>query len=173
MSRRIARSFTFLDVCGFTRYMTEHGDETAAGALGEIRAIIRRAAEHSGIRVGKWLGDGALLVAAERAPLNECLEDIWWWLPTSMGSAQTAGLVTIAQLLASAQVCPTATARCASLVRGAEMLAGGEKQVAARVLFVDQTSRVRRLLTECRFPRKRKACLARRGYPRPSPSRSR
>jgi adenylate cyclase len=94
MSRRIARSFAFVDVCGFTRYMTEHGDETAAGALGEIRAIIRRAAEQSGIRVGKWLGDGALLVAAERGPLNECLEDIWWWLPNQHGLELRCGLAT-------------------------------------------------------------------------------
>jgi len=74
--------------------MNECGDEAAATALAEARRIIRRSAEHSAVRVGKWLGDGAMLVATERGSLNECLADIWWWLPGEHGLALRCGLAT-------------------------------------------------------------------------------
>jgi class 3 adenylate cyclase len=80
MSRRIPRSFAFLDLCGFTQFMTEHGDDSAAIALTDIRTKIRQAAGHSAVRVCKWLGDGAMLVAADPERLVECLEEIWWRL---------------------------------------------------------------------------------------------
>lgn len=79
-SRRIERSFAFLDLCGFTQLMSDHGDDFAAAALSDVRLTIRRASERTAVRVCKWLGDGAMLVAADHARLIECLEEIWWRL---------------------------------------------------------------------------------------------
>jgi adenylate cyclase len=61
-SRRITRSFAFVDLCGFTAYMDERGDDAAAEALGILRAATRAAGEEHGVRVAKWMGDGAMLV---------------------------------------------------------------------------------------------------------------
>jgi adenylate cyclase len=61
-SRRIPRSFAFVDLCGFTAYMDERGDDAAAEALGILRAATRAAGEEHGVRVAKRMGDGAMLV---------------------------------------------------------------------------------------------------------------
>jgi adenylate cyclase len=71
-SRRVTRSFAFLDLCGFTAHMDEHGDDDAVIALSRMRAATRAAAEEYGVRVGKWLGDGAMLVGMEHDPVIDC-----------------------------------------------------------------------------------------------------
>jgi adenylate cyclase len=63
--RRILRSFAFVDLCGFIGYMDEHGDHAALQALTELRAVTRIAADHHGVRIAKWLGDGALIVGLD------------------------------------------------------------------------------------------------------------
>lgn len=82
MSVRIPRAFAFVDLCGFTAYMDVSGDEAAARALTAMRTTVRGAAERHGVRVAKWLGDGAMLVAIESASVLDCLDDIWSTLPT-------------------------------------------------------------------------------------------
>jgi len=66
---RVHRAFAFVDVCGFTQLIDEHGDDEAVRALTGMRARVRAACSHYGVRVGKWLGDGAMLVGVDAAQL--------------------------------------------------------------------------------------------------------
>lgn len=60
---RIDRSFGFVDLCGFTAFTEAEGDEEAVRVLAEFRAAARDVASRRGVRVAKWLGDGAMLVS--------------------------------------------------------------------------------------------------------------
>jgi len=62
---RVTRSFAFTDLCGFTRYTDAHGDEQAVAVLGEFRSLVRDVGQEFGVRVAKWLGDGAMFVSIE------------------------------------------------------------------------------------------------------------
>jgi adenylate cyclase len=69
---RVHRCFAFLDLCGFTSYTDEQGDTAAVAALAQLRALTRAAAEDRGVRVTKWLGDGAMLSGLEPATVIHC-----------------------------------------------------------------------------------------------------
>jgi adenylate cyclase len=56
------RTFAFVDVCGFTRYVDRHGTHAAIDVLTRFRTVTRDVAARRGVRVGKWLGDGVMLV---------------------------------------------------------------------------------------------------------------
>ncbi len=58
----VARAFAFLDLCGFTRFTATHGVAAAIEALHDFRALTREVASRQGILIGKWLGDGAMIV---------------------------------------------------------------------------------------------------------------
>lgn len=62
---RVQRTFAFIDVTGFTAYTDTEGDAAAVEMLETQRGIIRRLASVHGVRVAKWLGDGAMIVAVE------------------------------------------------------------------------------------------------------------
>ena len=66
---RVERSFAFLDLCGFTRFVSARGDDEATSVLAGFRGWVRGIASRRGVRVAKWLGDGAMVVAVEPAPL--------------------------------------------------------------------------------------------------------
>ena len=66
---RVVRSFSFVDLCGFTNFVDLNGDDAALAELSLLRATIRDVAGRHAIRVDKWLGDGAMLVAVEPEPL--------------------------------------------------------------------------------------------------------
>ncbi len=66
---RVERSFAFLDLCGFTAFTGTQGDERATSVLAAFRACVRDIASRRGVRVAKWLGDGAMVVAVEPEPL--------------------------------------------------------------------------------------------------------
>lgn len=68
---RVERFFGFVDLCGFSDFNDTHGDEASAVALHGMRFAVREAASDHGVRVDKWLGDGAMLVAVEAPPLLE------------------------------------------------------------------------------------------------------
>jgi len=57
----VQRCFAFLDLCGFTAFTEREGDERTVLVLAELRATLREAAARRGVRVVKWLGDGAML----------------------------------------------------------------------------------------------------------------
>lgn len=93
-ARRVQRSFAFIDMCGFTAYMDERGDEEAVQALSAMRTAIRGAAEEHGVRVAKWLGDGAMIVGVEHPPLVECALAIQTWMPPGPWPALRGGVCT-------------------------------------------------------------------------------
>ena len=60
---RFDRTFAFIDLSGFTRFTDLMGDKAALEEINTFRAIVREIASRKGIRIAKWLGDGAMLVA--------------------------------------------------------------------------------------------------------------
>lgn len=61
----LERSFLFVDVSGFTRYVDQHGEHAAIDVLTRFRSAGRETAARRGVRVAKWLGDGVMLVGTE------------------------------------------------------------------------------------------------------------
>ncbi len=70
---RVERGFAFVDLCNFTRFTDDHGDRKAVALLAEFRAGVRAVAASHGVRIAKWLGDGAMLVCVENEPLVEAV----------------------------------------------------------------------------------------------------
>jgi adenylate cyclase len=66
---RVVRSFAFVDLCGFTRFTSNEGDDRATSVLAEFRGCMREIASRRVVRVAKWLGDGAMIVAVEPGPM--------------------------------------------------------------------------------------------------------
>jgi adenylate cyclase len=66
---RVHRTFAFLDLCGFTDFVDEHGDAGAVRELQGLRSAVREVAPLFGVRVEKWLGDGLMLVGVDCEPL--------------------------------------------------------------------------------------------------------
>ena len=73
---RVERSFAFVDLSGFTRFTDVQGDDEAVDILSAFRAVVRGVASTHGVRIAKWLGDGAMLVGVEPEPLLEALVEI-------------------------------------------------------------------------------------------------
>ncbi|HEU4976485.1 MAG TPA: adenylate/guanylate cyclase domain-containing protein [Baekduia sp.] len=69
---RVRRTFGFLDLCGFTSFTDVNGDARAVVVLSHLRRIIRTHAEERGVRVTKWLGDGAMLSGVEPEAVIAC-----------------------------------------------------------------------------------------------------
>jgi len=66
---RVTRYFAFVDLCGFTRFTDAHGDEESVAVLTGFRGLVREVASEHGVRVAKWLGDGAMFVSTEPSQL--------------------------------------------------------------------------------------------------------
>jgi adenylate cyclase len=64
----VDRAFAFMDLCGFTKFIATNGEHAAIEALSSFRALTRDLATRRGVRVAKWLGDGAMLVGVEVGP---------------------------------------------------------------------------------------------------------
>jgi len=73
---QVERSFAFLDLCGFTAYTATQGDDRATRVLSGFRATLRDIASRRGVRVAKWLGDGAMIVAVEPEPLVSAIIEV-------------------------------------------------------------------------------------------------
>lgn len=58
---RVDRCFAFVDLCGFTAFADRHGDERVVEELAEMRTVLRESAARRGVRIVKWMGDGAML----------------------------------------------------------------------------------------------------------------
>jgi class 3 adenylate cyclase len=69
---RVDRCFSFLDLCGSTAYQERYGDAAAVAVVASLRAILRARCEEYGVRVAKWLGDGAMLSSLDTAAVMEC-----------------------------------------------------------------------------------------------------
>lgn len=66
---RVRRSFCFVDLSGFTALTEDSGDENAVSVLTVFRAAVRDVCSRRGVRIAKWLGDGAMLVSVETTPI--------------------------------------------------------------------------------------------------------
>jgi len=86
---RVQRSFAFIDLSGFTAYTARQGDEMAVSLLSTFRTIVRDVCSRRGVRIAKWLGDGAMLVSVERTPLLAALLEV----ERSMDSSRSELLV--------------------------------------------------------------------------------
>ena len=66
---RVRRTFAFLDLSGFTAMTATEGDERSVAVLGVFRTALRHTCSRRGVRIAKWLGDGAMLVGVETSPV--------------------------------------------------------------------------------------------------------
>ena len=66
---RVERAFGFVDLCGFTEFTDRHDDAKVVLVLAALRTALREAAARRGVRVVKWLGDGAMLSSTMRDAL--------------------------------------------------------------------------------------------------------
>jgi adenylate cyclase len=73
---RVTRHFAFVDICGFTRFTDAHGDEESVRVLTGFRSVVRDTASEYGVRVSKWLGDGAMFVSTEPWPLVAAVTEL-------------------------------------------------------------------------------------------------
>lgn len=81
---RVDRTFAFVDLCGFTAFTEEHTDEDAVRVLTSFRTALREIASSQGVRVAKWLGDGAMMVGVEPAALVAAMLELEQWLDRAM-----------------------------------------------------------------------------------------
>jgi adenylate cyclase len=58
---RVDRCFAFVDLCGFTAFAEHQGDTKVVLVLADMRAGVREMCARRGVRIVKWLGDGAML----------------------------------------------------------------------------------------------------------------
>ena len=73
---RVARTFAFLDLSGFTDYTAAYGDDAAATILGKFRTLAREVASARGVRIAKWLGDGCMVVGVEQESVLEFVTEL-------------------------------------------------------------------------------------------------
>jgi class 3 adenylate cyclase len=64
----VERAFAFMDLCGFTKFIATNGEHAAIEALSSFRSLTRELGTRRGVRVAKWLGDGAMLVGVDVGP---------------------------------------------------------------------------------------------------------
>ena len=63
----VHRTFGFIDMSGFTAITQQRGPAIAADLLTAFRRETRLVASLRGVRVAKWMGDGAMIVSPEPA----------------------------------------------------------------------------------------------------------
>lgn len=73
---RVTRTIGFIDLSGFTNYTQIEGDEAAVAALTFFRAATREVCVRHGVRIAKWLGDGAMLVGVEAEEIAEAMTEL-------------------------------------------------------------------------------------------------
>ena len=73
---RVQRTFAFIDLSGFTALTEAQGDEVAVEVLERFRSQVRKTCSRRGVRIAKWLGDGAMLVGVETKPLLSAILEI-------------------------------------------------------------------------------------------------
>ncbi|HWE71117.1 MAG TPA: adenylate/guanylate cyclase domain-containing protein [Acidimicrobiales bacterium] len=128
---RVHRSFAFVDVSGFTAMTETQGDEHAVDVLTAFRALLRDICSRRGVRIAKWLGDGAMLVGVDTPPLLATILELHHVVCTVSSPIQT---VSIRSGITSGEVilmegddyighCVNVAARLCDLAQGGEALA--------------------------------------------------
>ncbi len=72
-SYRVRRTVGFVDLSGFTHFANSEGDDAAVQQLAVFRGIVRDISASSGVRVAKWLGDGAMFGGHQAPAVLSCL----------------------------------------------------------------------------------------------------
>ena len=85
---RVHRSFAFVDILGFTALTEHEGDEHAVEVLAAFRRLLRDICGRRGVRIAKWLGDGAMLVGVETQPLLATILELHYVVGAIPGPAQ-------------------------------------------------------------------------------------
>lgn len=70
---RVRRTIGFIDLSGFTSFANTQGDDAAVQQLAVFRAIVRDIGASTGVRVAKWLGDGAMFGGGDTPAVLSCL----------------------------------------------------------------------------------------------------
>jgi class 3 adenylate cyclase len=78
----VARTVAFVDITGFTAYCDRHGEHAAIEVLTRFRSMVRGIVARRGVRVAKWLGDGAMLVGVEEGPVVASVAELVMRTPT-------------------------------------------------------------------------------------------
>lgn len=86
------RSFAFIDVSGFTALTEAEGDERAVDVLTAFRALLRDICSRRGVRIAKWLGDGAMLVCVDTRPLLETVLELHYVVTEVSGPVKTVSI---------------------------------------------------------------------------------
>jgi class 3 adenylate cyclase len=72
----VERSFSFIDLCAFTRFTADKGEHAAIETLQYFRSLTREVAVRRGVLINKWLGDGALIVGADIGPIVAAITEL-------------------------------------------------------------------------------------------------
>jgi class 3 adenylate cyclase len=76
LASHVQRTVAFCDLSGFTAFCDTHGAHDAVAVLQTFRSGVRDLAAKRGVRVAKWMGDGALLVGVDPAPVVAAVVDL-------------------------------------------------------------------------------------------------
>jgi len=128
---RVHRSFAFVDVSGFTALTEHEGDEHAVDVLTAFRALLRDICSRRGVRIAKWLGDGAMLVCVETPPLLATILELHHVVGSLTGPVQTVSIrsgVTAGEVILMEGDdyighCVNVAARLCDIAQGGEALA--------------------------------------------------
>jgi adenylate cyclase len=69
----VERCVAFVDLSGSSAFLERRGPGATAAVLTQLRVVLRRAASEHGVRIVKWLGDGAMLCGAELPAVARCV----------------------------------------------------------------------------------------------------
>jgi class 3 adenylate cyclase len=89
---RIEFCFAFVDLCGFTAFTEHFGDERTVVVLASFRTRVREIAARRGVRVTKWLGDGAMLTGEDSEAVVAMVIELGSTNPTAVPLPLRAGL---------------------------------------------------------------------------------
>jgi adenylate cyclase len=128
---RVHRSFSFVDVSGFTALTEHEGDEHAVEVLTAFRALLRDICARRGVRIAKWLGDGVMLVCVETRPLLATILELHYVVcqvstpvqTVSIRSGVTSGDVILMEGDDYIGHCVNVASRLCDLAQGGEALA--------------------------------------------------
>ena len=77
---------------GFTALTELEGDERAVDVLTAFRVLLRDICSRRGVRIAKWLGDGAMLVCVRTRPLLEAVLELHYVVGVVSGPVETVSI---------------------------------------------------------------------------------
>jgi class 3 adenylate cyclase len=89
---RVERCFAFLDLSGFTAFTEHYGDEQTVVMLATFRTRVREIAARRGVRVAKWLGDGAMLSSPDTEAVAAMVVELASSTPDTLPLQVRAGM---------------------------------------------------------------------------------